>query len=108
MVKKARNVSKAVEEVNTIPMLGFIIDIVDVEIADPDPIKISVLIINTFFFSNLYSSSYKSHYEFWVFLNLFSRSCFSGLHFKSLISLSLVLIFNNCVSFFKLGYVLIY
>ena len=34
--------------VNTIPMLGFINDIVEVEIADPGPIKISVIDNNTF------------------------------------------------------------
>ena len=49
MIKIAREVNKAVEEINTIPMLGFINDIVDVEIADPDPIKISVIINNIFF-----------------------------------------------------------
>ena len=41
--------NKAVEEVKTLPMLGLINDIVDVEIADPDPIKFSVIINNTFF-----------------------------------------------------------
>ena len=50
MTKIARDVNKAVEEVNTIPMDGFINDIVDVDIADPDPTKISVIINNTFFF----------------------------------------------------------
>ena len=49
MIKIARDVNKAVEELSTIPMLGFIIDIVDVEIADPHPIKISVIINKTFF-----------------------------------------------------------
>ena len=53
MIKKAREVNKAVEEGNTIPMLGFINDIVDVEIADPDAINISVIINNTFFFFKL-------------------------------------------------------
>ena len=45
LIKIAIDVNKAVELVNTITMLGFIIDIVDVEIAEPDPIKISVIII---------------------------------------------------------------
>ena len=49
VINIARDVNKAVEEVNTIPMLGFIEDIVDVEIADPDPIRISVIINITFF-----------------------------------------------------------
>ena len=55
MIKIATDVNKALEEVNTIPMLGFIIDIVDVEIADPDPIKISETIKRIFFsFNDLY------------------------------------------------------
>ena len=49
MINIARDVNKAVEEVSNIPMLGFINDIVDFEIADPDPIRISVIIINIFF-----------------------------------------------------------
>ena len=48
---------KAVEEVNTIAMLVFVNDIVDVEIADSDPIKISVIINNTFFLFKLLFSS---------------------------------------------------
>ena len=52
-----------VELVNTLPMLGFINDIVEVPIADPDPIKISVIINNTFFFSNFYTFSYNIHYQ---------------------------------------------
>ena len=42
--------ARAVELVNTIPMLGFTNDIVEVPKADPDPIKVSVIIKNTFFF----------------------------------------------------------
>ena len=53
MIKTARDVDRAVEEVNTIPMLGFMNDIVDVEIALPDPIKTSVTINNTFFLFKL-------------------------------------------------------
>ena len=42
-------------------MLGFINDIVDVEIGDPDPIKISVIINNTFFlFKDLHFFLYYS------------------------------------------------
>ena len=44
----------AVEEVNTMPMLGLNIDIVEVVTADPDPIKNSVMIINTFFLFKLF------------------------------------------------------
>ena len=44
MINIAKDVKRAVEEVNTIPMLGFMSDIVDVETADPDPIKISVIV----------------------------------------------------------------
>ena len=47
----ARDVSKAVE-VNTIPMLGFKKDIVEVEIADPDPIKFSGIFNSIFFLFN--------------------------------------------------------
>ena len=51
----ARDVNKAVEEVNTIPMLGFINDIVEVPIADPEPTIISVIINKIFFlFNDLY------------------------------------------------------
>ena len=52
MIKIARDVNKAVEVVITIPMLGFINDIVDVKIADPPPIKISPIINNIFFLFN--------------------------------------------------------
>ena len=55
MIKIARDVNKAVDEVNIIPMLGFYNDIVDVEIKDPDPIKISVIFNRIFFlFNDLY------------------------------------------------------
>ena len=53
MINIARDVNKAVEEVNTTPMLGFINDIVDVEISDPEPTKISVIINNTYFLFKL-------------------------------------------------------
>ena len=49
MINIARDVNKAVEEVNTIPMEGFTHDIVDVETANPAPINISVIINNSFF-----------------------------------------------------------
>ena len=55
MIKIARDVNKAVEEVNTIPMLGFNKDIVEVPIADPEPTNISVIINKIFFlFNDLY------------------------------------------------------
>ena len=54
MVKIAKDVNRAVEEVKTIPMLGFMSDIVDVPIADGDPIKISVINNNTFLVTLLY------------------------------------------------------
>ena len=50
VIKKAILVKRADEEVTTIPMLGFIKDIVDVDIADPDPIKFSVIINNFFIY----------------------------------------------------------
>ena len=49
VIKIAIDVRRAVELVNTIPKLGLINDIVDIEKADPDPIKISVIIKNTFY-----------------------------------------------------------
>ena len=62
MIKTAILVNKAEDLVNTIPMLGFVIDIVEVLIADPDPIKISVIINNFFSYSMVYIS-YNSHYQ---------------------------------------------
>ena len=50
MIKKAIDVNKAVEEVKTTPMLRLNKDIVEVLIADPDPIMISVINNITFFF----------------------------------------------------------
>ena len=50
VIKIAILVNKAVEEVNTIPMLGLNNGIVEVVIADPDPNETSVINNNTFFF----------------------------------------------------------
>ena len=49
VIKIAIDINKPEELLNTIPMLGFINDIVEVVIADPDPNKISVIINNIFF-----------------------------------------------------------
>ena len=49
MINIAIDVNRAVEEVNTITMLEFFNDIVEVLIADPDPIKSSVIRNNVFF-----------------------------------------------------------
>ena len=77
MIKIARDVNKAVEEVKTIPTLGFIIDKVGVEIADPDPVKISVVIYKTLFLSKLlYFFLYFSVSALRLF-NIFSWSGFS-------------------------------
>ena len=77
MIKIARDVNEAVEEVNTIPMLGFTNDIVDVGIVDPDATKISVIINNTFFlFKLLYFFFYFSLSALSDF-SIFSKSCFS-------------------------------
>ena len=51
MINIARDVNKAVDQVNTIPMLGFINDIVEVPIANPDPTNISVIKNHIFFLS---------------------------------------------------------
>ena len=48
MIKRAILVNKADELVKTIPMLGFINDIVGVPKADPDPIKNLVRFNNAF------------------------------------------------------------
>ena len=53
MIRIAILVNEAEELVITIPMLGFIIDIVVVLTADPDPIEISVIINNIFFLFKL-------------------------------------------------------
>ena len=53
VIKIAKDVNKAVQLVITIPMLGFKIDIVEVPVADSDPIKISVIKNNTFFLFKL-------------------------------------------------------
>ena len=45
----AKLVSKAVEEVITLPILGIIKERVEIVIAEPEPNKISVTINNTFF-----------------------------------------------------------
>ena len=46
--------NKAVELVNTIPMLGLINDIVEVFLIDPDTNKFSVTNITTFFSLNFF------------------------------------------------------
>ena len=53
MINIARDVNKAVEDVSTIPMLGFINDIIDIHIALPLPINISVIINKAFFLFKL-------------------------------------------------------
>ena len=53
MIKISKDVKRAVLLVNTTPMLGLIIDIVEVPVADPEPIKISVIFIITLFLFTL-------------------------------------------------------
>ena len=55
MVKITRDDNKAEELVITIPILRFINDIVELDIAYPDPNNISLIIDNTFF---LFKDSY--------------------------------------------------
>ena len=57
------DVRRAVELVNTMPILGLIIDIVELVIADLNPNNISVMINKTFFYSVFYISSYNIHYQ---------------------------------------------
>ena len=54
VINKATELNKGLEPVNTIPMLAFINDIVEllIGIADPDPIKVSVINNNIVFFLN--------------------------------------------------------
>ena len=63
-IKIAIDVRRAVELVNTIPMLGLINDLVKLVIVDPDPNINSLIINNTFFFLNFYISPYNIHYQF--------------------------------------------
>ena len=64
MIKIAILVNKAVDESNTIPILGFNNHFVEVPIADPDPTIFSVIINNTSFYLTTYISSYNIHYHF--------------------------------------------
>ena len=76
MIKIAILVIKAEELVSTKPMFGFINDIVDVGIADPDSIKISVINNNTFFFSSFHIPFYNNDHEFKVILIYFHYHVF--------------------------------
>ena len=49
VIKIAIDVNKAVELVNTLPIVGFINDIVEVVIVDPDPNYIPVIYKSTFY-----------------------------------------------------------
>ena len=72
VIRIAVDVNKAVELVNTIPMLGLINDIVEVVKADPDPNNISVIINSIFFYSNTYFSFYSFIMSFLRDFNIFS------------------------------------
>ena len=71
------DVNRAVEEVNTIPMFGFISDIVAVSMADLDPIKISVIINITFFLLKLFYFFLYYSLSFLGDCNILSWSCSS-------------------------------
>ena len=77
MINKAKDVNRAVEEVNTIPMLGFMSDIVEVVLALPDPIKISVIYKTTFFFFQFLKFFSKCSLSISKDFNIFSGSWFS-------------------------------
>ena len=64
VIKIAIPVNEAVEEINTIPMLGLTNDIVEVLTANHDPIKISVIINNTFFLFKILYLFYIIRYQF--------------------------------------------
>ena len=53
VIKIAIDVNEAVEQVNTVPMLGFNNDILEVVIAGADPYKSSFIINKTFFLFKL-------------------------------------------------------
>ena len=57
-------VSRVVEEVNTIPLLGLLEESVEVVKADPKPNKKWVIIIINLFYLISYTSSYNIHYQF--------------------------------------------
>ena len=60
----AIDVNRAVLLEIIIPAPGLIKLIAELPIADPDPTKISVIIKNTFYFLNFYTSFYNIHYHF--------------------------------------------
>ena len=64
VIKIAIPVNEAVEEINTIPMLGLTNDIVEVLTANHDPIKISVIINNIFFLFKILYLFYIIRYQF--------------------------------------------
>ena len=60
VIKTAMDVKSALELVNTIPMLGFLNDSVEIVTAHPDPNEISAK-INNFFYLDVYTSCYNIH-----------------------------------------------
>ena len=103
VIKIAINVKRAVELVNTIRMLGFNNDIVEIPIADPDPNKFSVIINNTFFFLRIFYFFLKKSLSISRDYSLFSWSCFSVLYGNSFNWSSSVFIFDYSASPFILG-----
>ena len=71
VIKIATDVNKVVEEVNTIPTLGFIKDIAEVDIADPDSNKTSVIISNTFFLFKFLNYFLRYSLSFLRYFNMF-------------------------------------
>ena len=64
VIKIAILVNKAVLLEIIIPAAGLINPNVEELIADPDPIRISLIINNVFFYLNFYTSFYNIHYQF--------------------------------------------
>ena len=60
----AKDVKRAVLLVNTIPMFGLNIDIVEMAIPKTDPKNLSVIFNATFFSFNFYISSYNNDFQF--------------------------------------------
>ena len=64
VIKIAILVKRAMLDEIIIPAPGLIKPIVDELIVEADPINISEIIKNTFFYLNFYISSYNIHYQF--------------------------------------------
>ena len=72
VIKIAIDVSRALELVDTIPMLEIIIDIAEVVLSDPDPNNNSVTLNNNFFLFKLLYFSLKYSLSILIYFEVFS------------------------------------